>query len=160
MTEVAEKPKATEQAKPAEKRVVILNPQRMALREQLRQDWVVHAEAGTTIADVLEPQFWSHMAAQMQPYDRIEVLLETGEWILELVALGVGRNWAQVHVLQKYDLEQRSETAPVAARHRVEWKAGKKHCVIRIADGALVQDGFPSKEEAQVWLANHERVTG
>ena len=60
-------------------RAVILNPQRIGLAEQLMQHWVVNAEEGTTVADVLDPGYWAHCAAQMQVYDRIDVRLETGE---------------------------------------------------------------------------------
>jgi hypothetical protein len=152
MSEVADKP--------AVKSERILNPQRMGLAEHLRQQWMVNAEEGTTIDDVLDPQYWSHMAAQLQPYDRIDVLLETGEWLLELLVINRGRNWAQAHLLHKYDLEQRSETMPAAQKHRIEWKGPqRKHAVIRIADSQVIQDGFSSKLEAGVWLANHEKVT-
>jgi hypothetical protein len=152
MSEVADKP--------AVKSERILNPQRMGLAEHLRQQWMVNAEEGTTVEDVLDPQYWSHMAAQLQPYDRIDVLLETGEWLLELLVINRGRNWAQIHLLHKYDLEQRSETMPAAQKHRIEWKGPqRKHAVIRIADSQVIQDGFSSKLEAGVWLANHEKVT-
>lgn len=156
MSEVMEKP-----AEAGEKRVVILNPQRRALRETWRQDWVVNAEVGTTVEDVMQPQFWAHVAADMQPYDRVEVLLETGEWLLELIAIGVGRNWVQMHLAQKYDLAPLSEALPSATKHKIEWKGPQhKFAVIRIADSQKIQDGFASRGEASAWLSNHERVTG
>lgn len=149
-----------DKAKPAEKRTVSITEQRMQLREVFRQDWAVNAEAGTTIEDVLDPQYWAHMAVRMTPYARVEVLEETGEWMLDLFVLNVGRNWAQVHVLHKYDLEQRSETMPAAQKHKIDWKGPqRKFAVIRIADSQVIQDGFGSKLEAGVWLANHEKVT-
>jgi hypothetical protein len=151
MTEVA--------TKPAEKSARILNPQRMGLAEHLRQDWVVNAEEGTTISEVLDPQYWSHMAAVIQPYARIEVRLETGEWVAELMVVNVGRNWAQVSLLVKHDLEARSEN-PVALKHKVEWKGPqKKHVVIRIADSMILQEGFSEKSKAIEWMVNHEQVT-
>lgn len=148
MSEVIDKPK---------KRDVTLQPARMALREQLRQDWVVNAEAGTTIEDVLEPQFWAHMATQLEPYARVEVLLETGEWMLELMVVSIGRNWAKVQVLHHYELEKRAETLPAAQKHRIEWKGPQlKHVVIRNSDNAAIQDGFAKKVEAEAWLAQYE----
>lgn len=155
MSEVAEKPQT------AEKRVVILNPQRMGLREGRRQDWVVNAEAGTTVADVLDPQYWSHMAAEMLQYDRVEVLLETGEWMLELVVLGRDRNWAQVHVLHHHQLEKVAADMPAAAKHRVEWK-GPQHrfCVIRNSDNEVIQKELQSRVAAGDWLTAYEKATG
>lgn len=155
MTEaVAEKPKQEE------KRAVVLDPQRMQLAEQWRQDWVVLAEPGTRIEDITEPAYWAHMAGRLQQFDRIEVRAETGEWLVELIVVSAGRNWAQLHIAHKFDLNERTKAAPRAAAHTVEWKGPqRKFSVIRTSDGAVLQEGFGSKPEAQVWLENHERVT-
>jgi hypothetical protein len=138
----------------------ILNPQRIGLAEQMTQHWVVNAEEGTTVAEVLEPQFWSHCAAQMQVYDRIDVRLETGEWMLELIVLDVGRNYARVFVAKKYDFSETKIEVPVTAiKHKVEWKGPqKKHVVIRLSDNAVIQEGFSEKSAAMTWMQNHERV--
>ena len=144
-----------------EKRAVILNEQRFGLAEQMRQDWVVNAEEGTLVNDVLEPGYWAHIAYKMQVYDRIDVRLETGEWLMELVVLDVGRNYARVHLAKKHDFVETNLDAPVSAiKHKVEFKGPqRKWAVIRIADSAVVQEGFQGKAEAILWLQNHERVT-
>lgn len=150
----------TEEVKKEAKRAVILNPQRMELAEQWCQHWVVNAEEGTTVSDVMDPQYWAHMAARMQPYDHIEVRLETGEWLLQLLALSVGRNYVQVHLLQKYDLQLVDSELPAAQKHRVEWKGPQRKWVVtRIADSQVIQEGLADKAAAHGWLANHERVT-
>lgn len=143
------------------KRAVILNPQRMGLAEQLRQDWVVNAEEGTSIQDVLDTGYWAHMASQLQLYDHIEVRLETGEWILELIVLDIGRNYARVYVAQKHDFGEVDLQVPVGAiSHKVEWKGPqRKYVVIRISDSAPLQEGFTSKPEALVWMENHIKVS-
>jgi hypothetical protein len=142
------------------KRTVILAENRAALAEYERQDWVVNAEEGTTIEDVQEPGYWAHVAARMKPYDRIEVRLETGEWIAELVVVAVDRNWARVSLLGTYDLTVREGSVPSAQKHKVLWKGPQhKFCVIRISDDQLVQGGFTDKDAANVWMRNHENVT-
>jgi hypothetical protein len=149
------------EVKDKEKRALILNPQRMGLAEQVRQDWVVNAEQGTSVADVMDPQYWAHMAAHLQPWDRIDVRLETGEWLLELLVINKGRNWAQVHMLAQHDLETRAETMPAAQKHKVEWKGPQhKWCVIRLADSEMIQRELGSKEAANAWLSTYERTTG
>jgi hypothetical protein len=153
MSEVAEKQE--------QKRAVSVMPNDMGLREHRRQDLAVDAKAGTKIEDVLQPQYWAHVAGQLGPYTRIEVLEETGAWMLELLVINCGRNWAKVQVLHKFELEERSETVPTAQSHRVEWKGPvRKFTVIRISDDLPVQDGFTTRPEAQVWLTNHEAVAG
>ena len=143
------------------KRAVILNPQRMGLAEQMRQDWVVNAEEGTTIQDVLDTGYWAHMAAQLQQYDHIEVRLETGEWILDLIVLDIGRNYARVYVAHKHDFADVDLKAPSGAiTPKVEWKGPqRKYVVIRISDSAPLQEGFASKPEALAWMENHIKVS-
>ena len=142
------------------KRALILNPQRMGLAEQLRQDWVVNAEEGTVIEDVLEPGYWSHMASQMQPYDHVEVRLETGEWILELIVTSVGRNWAMTHVKAKHDMAPSAESMPPASKYKVKWRGVQhKHCVVRVSDNEILQAGCSTAKEASEWMANYERAT-
>ena len=141
------------------KRANILSPARIGLADAKRQDWVVDAEEGTTVSDVLDPVYWSHVSASMQPYDRIDVRLETGEWLLELIVMGVGRNWAKTFLAAKHEL-QPVDDAPPSVKHKVEWKGPHlKHCVIRLADGEVIAKGMSEKTEAIAWMANHERVT-
>lgn len=151
----------SEEKSPADpKSARMLQPQDMGLAEERRQDFIVEAEPGTTVEEVLRPEYWSHVSTRMQQFDTVEVRPPTGEWLVKLRVLNTGRNWAQMFLEHKYDLEQRSE-APVAKLHTVEWKGPqRKHAVIRIADSQLIQDGFSSKAEAEVWLANHERTVG
>ena len=154
MSEVMEKPETA-------KRVVILNPQRIGLAEQKRQDWIVDAEEGTTIEDVLNPAYWAHCAAQMSVFDNIFVRLETGEWMVHLIVLQTGRNYLRAHLAHQYDFTNADTSTPAnAITHVVEWKGPvKKHVVIRKADGAVIQDGFSGKNEAQQWLTNYLNAT-
>lgn len=146
-----------------EKRAVILNPSRMALAEQWRQDWVINVPEADKIEDVLDFAYWSHVAQSMQQFDRIEARCETGEWTADLIVTDVGRNWAKVYLVAKHDLcpAGGSAGAPKASiKHRVEWKGPqRKHIVVRISDGAVIQEGIATKEAAQMWLLNYETVT-
>ena len=142
------------------KRVVILNPTRFQAAEYARQDWVVNVEDGTTINDVLDPAYWAHVSAQMKPYDRIEARLESGEWLLELLVLSADRNWARVHVLQKYDLVATEQVAPPAQKYIVKWRGPQhKHSVVRISDGEVISKDHDTAEIAAQWLRNYEQVT-
>lgn len=138
-------------------RSVVLNPQRMALAEQWRQDWIVNAEEGTGIEDVLDTGYWAHMASHLQQFDRIEVRMETGEWVADLIVTGVGRNWAAVHLIAKHDLQPAPEQPAGTVKHEVLWR-GQQHkwCVKRLSDGAVLDTGRSSKTDAQAWLANYE----
>jgi hypothetical protein len=156
-------PEATQQAPDkVDLRARMLPPQRIQLAETWRQDWVVNAEVGTKIDEVLDPGYFALMCTQFQPFDRIEVRAESGEWVVELMVLRVERTWCRTHLLQAYKLSNDvADVAQAAPRHKVEHKGTmKKWTVIRISDGASVQDGFASKELAHQWLDTYERTIG
>lgn len=161
MSEVLDTPmQAAPAVKPAAKRDLILSPARMSLAEQWRQDWVANAEAGTTVDDVMDPQYWSHMAAQMQPYDHVEVRLETGEWVLELLVVSVGRNFAQVMLKHRYDLVEASKSETPGSKHEViNLGPQRKWAVKRVSDSAVLQEGLAKRNDAQAWMDNYENIT-
>lgn len=142
----------------AKKRAVVLSPNRVILAEAARNFWVANAEEGTLIQDIMEPSYWAHKAAELRPYDHIEVRLETGEWVAEVLVVSQGLNWAKVHLLQKHDLMSATEAPPESQKHMVKWRGPQhKWCVLRIADNAVLQSGL-EKELAEDWLRKHERT--
>jgi len=150
----------TEPATEAAKRAVILTEPRIKGAEYERNTWVVNAEQGTTVSDVLEPLYLSCVSQRLSPYDRIEVRIDTGEWMLELLVLGCGRNFAKVCLLHKHELEPTEFELPAAQKHKIEWKGPQhKWCVIRLADGEMLFRGM-DKGEAAAALERHERATG
>lgn len=153
MEAVAERP-ATKPEKARQ-----LNPQRFGLSEHRRQDWVVDAEEGTDVAELLDPAYWAHCAAQFQQFDHVEVRMETGEWIAELIVINCGRNWAQMYLTAKHDLVKREAPPIPAAKYRVEYKGPqRKHIVIRTMDNQVLAEGHSTKVEAEMWVANHEKA--
>lgn len=148
---------------PAEqKRSPIIDSTRMRLSEYERQDWVANIEFGTTLEDILNPGYWAHMAAYLRPYDHIEARSDDGTWIACLIVTGCDRTWARVVVDRVIKLTTR-EVAETQARpvHKVEWKGPQnKFTVIRIADSEPIRAGFATKDEALLWLREHERTVG
>lgn len=143
----------------AQKRAVILMPARMSHAEFVRQDWVATAEEGTTIEDVLDPNYWSNMAAQMKPYDRIEVRVDTGEWLLELLVMNTDRNWASVVVLHQHDLQPEDGEVAVPEAFAAKFR-GPLHrwCVVRKSDNEVLESKLESKEAASEWIRRYEQT--
>jgi hypothetical protein len=134
------------------------HPSRMRLAQYDRQDWIVNAEPGHTLADVLRPSYWAHMAQQMNHYDHIEVRAEEGTWVAGLLVVQVDRTFAKVVLLWEKNLES-TETVDGDPGHVVEWKGPqRKFAVIRMSDRELIRDGFKNRDEANAWLIEHERV--
>jgi len=150
---------AMDDLKQIERRSPIIHPTRMKLAENERQDWIVNAELSHTVEDLTNPGYWAHMAAQLQPYDHIEVRAEDGSWIANLIVIQVDRSWAKVMMVSKYDLLDTEVLPSSVAKHKVEWK-GPQHrfAVIRLADQVVVRNGFQTKDEANGWMREHEKV--
>lgn len=151
MAEANEKPK----------RSVQIDPGRMRLAEYERQDWVANAPEGSAIEDILQPGFWSLMAAQMKPYDRVEVRADDGTWLAEVLVLGCDRTWAKVHLLSSHQLTTADVSQSQSAKYDVIWKGPqKKWIVLRLADQTIVKEGIPTKDEGFAWMREHEKVVG
>ncbi len=137
------------------KRVVVLTPQRFMQAEYERNVFVANAAEGTTVEDVLKQEYWSHIGEKLNHYDRIEVRVDTGEWMLDLLVLEADRRWARVKLLHKYVLEKSIETTD-AAEHEVAFKGPQlKWCVIRKSDSEVLFRGM-SKADAIAQMERHE----
>src|ERR1700739_443859 len=157
---MAEADKAVAATEPAKKRFVVVDPQRMKVAEYERRDWVCTAEEGTKVDDILDPGYWAHIAGQMTMYDRIEVRIDTGEFLLELLVKDVGRNWAQVVLLHEHDLSAKTPTGESNSEASEAIFKGpvRRWCVIRKSDQVAVQERLSDKAAALAWLADYERT--
>jgi hypothetical protein len=122
-----------------------LHPSRFALAEHKRNIYFITPADGTTLEDVLDPLYWSHVAARLRPTDRIEVHAEDGRQHATLVPL---------RVIEFERLKQESDRAGFA----VQWK-GPHHrwCVVRLADNQIVKGECGAKDEALLWLASNNK---
>lgn len=142
-----------------EKRAVQIDPGRMQLAEYARQNWVANAPEGATIEDCQQPGFWSLMAAQMKPYDRVEVRADDGTWIAEFLVLGCDRTWARVHPLGNYKLTTVDVSQSESQKYEMRWRGPQhKWSVVRLADQVAVKEGCETKEAAAAWMKEHEKV--
>lgn len=140
------------------KKGAVVMPDRMGLAEHKRNDWVVDVEVGLTVEDIQEPSFWSLVAEQMAPLDKVEVRPDDGRWIAELRVIRCERTYALMQLERVLEIKQNAETLPQSIKHRVEYKgAHYKNSVIRIADNQILQHGFKTREEAEMWLRSYEK---
>lgn len=162
MAETTEAPKvapATNGVQPEPKRAPQIGEGRVQGSEYARQDWVANLEDGTTLEDIMRPEFWSHNAARFQPYATIECRAEDGTWIAYLVVTGCDRTWARVALDRVLKLTTGDVAATQAAKHVAKWKGPQhKWSAIRLSDGELLKDGFLTEKDAGAWIENHEKV--
>ena len=137
----------------------VLMPERMGLREQKINDFVVDVPMTLSLEDALEPSFWAHVADQMQPSDHITLRADDGSWIAYLVVAYCERNFAKVVVDRCVKLNADTETPINSIKHKVEWKGPRlKYCVIRMSDAALLKQECRTREEAAAWMREHEQT--
>lgn len=128
--------------------------------EYERTVYCIGVEPGASLEDVQKPEFWAHVAAQLKPNDRIEVVPHDFAWFAELIVMTCDRTWAKTALLRFVELTGHEVShelrVPLSAGYKVEYKGPtKKHCVIRESDKTIVQEGIALKAEAERWVAEH-----
>lgn len=146
---------AEESSKPVKKKLV-LQVSRFALQGSLHNKWDVTAEAGTTLEDVLETDYWKHVAAQIRPHDEITVIAEDGSWRAVLFVVGADRLWARVYKLEYHDLTAAYEGMPKTQEeeYNVLYSSIKKFYIFKKGNEGMppLKDGFQTRLEAYQWL--------
>lgn len=133
-------------------------PTRLKEAEHSRNIWLLSVPSDITLDNLLQPDFWAHVGAQLRPCARIEVVPEDMSWFAELIVLDCGRLWAKVAPLRFVELAGKADvpTPSAADAYKVEFKGPiKKHVVIRQSDKVIVQEGIAQKEDAHRWIADH-----
>lgn len=134
------------------------NASRFQLAEQVVQNWAVMVEEGTTVDDLLKPEFFTHVAPALRPFSKIFVLTDDGSYYAELLVRNAGRTWANCVLLSHIDLSQIIDAVPptAAASYKVAY-AGPHHRyrVVRLSDNTVISKEHFDEAAAQAWLVDH-----
>lgn len=153
--------KAAEQE--VERKVEQLNPTRMKEGQYERTHWVATAHANTQPEDLLKPEYFSHVAAKLRPWDKIEARADDGTWYAEFLVLESGRNWARVVMLTKHNLTSadvaQSQAQAMSKLEIVYRGPHSKWSVIRKADNEVLHEGEETQGGAVNW-ANERLKAG
>lgn len=144
------------------KKIPSLHPLRLNLTEHQRRCFSIDVEAGLEPEDIVNPQFWAHIARELQYGDHVEANADDGSWYAEYLVLDVGANWAKVHLRQN-SVERLQAVEPdsrpvILAGHSVKW-AGRhaQFRVIRDADAKVLKEHLKNKADAYAWLESYSR---
>lgn len=128
------------------------------------QNFMIQPEEGTTLEDVLRPEYWSHVAKGIIPTEpcKIEVWFKDTKRYVLLAVVASGPLWANVKVMQDVMLTTADAAAEDNAPEPEDFKALHKGSVAkwvvkRLSDGALLINGLQSKEEANAWIEAHKK---
>jgi hypothetical protein len=131
--------------------------------EYNRRDVVVTPEAGTTLEEMLNPLFWSHVAKGLKEWDRIEVRPTDRTWWAELLVRTVQPFMVRVHVLRHAEFGRRgvgTEAAEVPGGYELRNRGRDGWAVIRTEDKVVLKEKEPSRELALAWLLASLRSVG
>ncbi len=106
--------------------------------------------------DVLDSDFWKHVASQMRPYDEIIVATDSCDWRMELLVADVWHCGARVVEVSRIDMaSQEAGGSDVADDLRVKWRGPvNKWCVVRASDSVILRAGLGDKNTALANLAS------
>lgn len=147
---VAEAPKPRPPMKP-------LLENRMTPREQRQNEWIVFAEKGTPISDLLNRDFWAHCAGRLRDSDKICVMADDRSYYVELVVFRVAGNWAVTRIFGEPIIADPGELPSIDIDYEAfelglqqGWgvRSRKTGAVIK-GDGTL-----RTQDEANAWLRN------
>ena len=162
MNTVIEAPKqeVKPEIKPAKKANPSVLPNQFSLAQYKRNDWVAEIHHKYTVNDILDPAFWAHVAAEMNPFDIIEARWEDGSRIVNLRVVYCERTYAKVKIISTEDLADESKEVPAESlKHRIDWKGPHlRFCVIRNSDNEILSQGHKERGQASAWMTDYERT--
>jgi len=135
----------------AEKKAV-KRPTNIEESSYARTVWQVKPEIAATVDDLLDQNYWAHVAHRMRAGHRIEAIPADRHYFAEFFVLAASTNWAKVILLRKVDLikdnqsiEKEGYIVKFAGQHR--WRVEK--------DGSILSKDHDDQKSAAAWLANH-----
>lgn len=149
-----------------------LTPDRLKESEQTRRMWSMTPAINTSVEHLLKPEYWLTVANRFNPTDQITVIAEDNAWFAELLVISCGKNYANVKLLRYVPLDASAGKCPAVllkdpvpaaekptetAQLKVNYGGVKaRHRVVRVADGEVMKEGFPTQAEAIKWMHEYE----
>ena len=119
----------------------------------IRTVWAVKPEPGTSLEDMLAPDYWANVAKTLKAGDRIEITAADNSWFAELLVRSTSALAATLAVLRSTDFTdaKQSPTAE-AVQYDVRHRGGAGWSVIRRSDKAVLFEKGETREQAEDWL--------
>lgn len=127
------------------------------LREHANHEWRIVAARGVPRDRLCQSDYWSVVADQFLPYDKLFIISEGRDWYAEALVLECGRGYASVIELCFHPLPALLVSGEGLPPNHEIYHAGpdKRYCVKRCSDGVVMGEGFNSRDEAVEFLISH-----
>lgn len=133
-----------------------MKPTRLQLAEHTSRLFSHTPKPGVSFDDLLDPDYWTHVAPQMQVGNRIDVMAPDLSWWGQLLVRDVGRRDAVVHKMIYVEMGEAESAMTTEDPYEVKWRGpARKFSVIRRSDKEVIRDEFEMKEQALRWIKNH-----
>lgn len=117
-----------------------------------RTIWQVKPENAVTIEDLLDANYWAHVANRMRAGHRIEAIPEDRHYFAEFFVLAASTNWAKLILLREVTLIK--DNKPIEKEGYIVKFAGKHKWRVE-KDGEILSKNHDDQKSAASWLANH-----
>jgi hypothetical protein len=137
---------------------IALRASRFGLAEHKIQQFAVNAEAGTTVDDIMKPEYWANIAQMLRPNggDEIVVVCDDMAFRAHLWVVNAGHTFANVRLIGEPVMSQAQEAPEIqisGSNVFVQWRGPYDlHCVMRREEDGTktkVQDKFPTRDIAE-----------
>lgn len=113
-------------------------------------------ENGATFQDILEPEYWMHVADRVRPSDVIRAIAADQTFYAELLVLRKSRTEVFVAVLNHVDLTKFSmgeDLSREVEKYDISWGGpANKFRVTYRRTGDVIRDGFDNEAAARTFL--------
>jgi hypothetical protein len=134
-----------------------VKPTNLREADHYRTTWHITLDPSETLQSCLQPDFWQHIARRLRPLSEIIVYAHDFAWRATLLVRSAAPTSARVVLLTFIDLdaaEAEGRTLAPDATLATTWKGpSAKHAIIRKGDKSIVEQGFETKADAEIRLA-------
>lgn len=130
--------------------------------EHARNVWQAISVHGETLADIMNPAYWAHVARFLKPCDRIEIVAEDNSFFAELYVFTATNNAALTGLLRYEVFAENAAGAGITLMGQREYEVSfggnfHKWRVKRLSDGEPLVSQLPSQKAAEDWLFEYRK---
>ena len=159
--EITQEDVETEEAsetKPSPARALSLSAVDFQMKETVIAEFCAKPPPGITREQVLEPNYWRHVAAQMPSMSIIHIIPKDGSWYGRYLVCYADKLMARIVELEWKKLPVITPDEVAGKLFGVDYMMGEGFRVIRHADGVVLSKNHNSAVDAEDWLNNHSRA--
>jgi hypothetical protein len=130
-------------------------PTNTELAEYEGNTWQVTPVRGVKLEDLLNPEYWAHIAYRFRAGDRIIAIPPDRSYFVELFVLAASKNWAKVVLMREVILIEDSEDDKPVDGFVVEFKGKDKWRVLQ--GNEILSKDHDDKKAAEKWLLAHKK---